>query len=95
MIETCADHSYVLSKMVYIGSRRWLLLDHRFRKAQIVFDGNVEQHEPPTRLSGHDILLMVEEHVVYLDEGGQDNGEDDPVKMNGVKRVNILNQFPY
>lgn len=93
--ETCASHSTVLKKMVYLGSCRWLPLDHRFRRARAAFDGNTELREAPTRPLGHDILQMGEERAAYLADGGREDGEDDPVKAYGVKRVSILNDLPY
>jgi len=55
--------------MVYLGYRRWLPTDHRFRRACVPFDGNMELHEPPSRPSGEDILRMAEEWALYLEDG--------------------------
>ena len=93
--KTCADHSRVLSKMVYLGNRRWLPLNHRFRRARAAFDGNAERRGPPRRPSGVDILRMAEEREIYPASGSREDGDDDPVKMNGVKRVSILFKLPY
>lgn len=93
--ETCADHSRVLSKMVYLGSRRWLPQEHRFRRARVAFDGNSERREPPVRPSGHNILRMAEERELYLIDGGHEDGEDDPVKVHEVKRRSVLFDLPY
>ena len=38
---------------------------------------------------------MAEEREMYLASGGRENGDDDPVKVNGVKRVSILFKLPY
>jgi len=93
--ETCAEHSRVLSKMVYLGSRRWLPQEHRFRRARIPFDGNMEVREPPIRPSGEEILEMAEERAQYIADGGREDGDDDPVRENGVKRVSVLFKLPY
>ena len=93
--ETCAIHSAVLKKMLYLGHRRWLAPEHRFRRARVGFDGNSEMRPPPRRLSGHSILEMGEERAAYIVSGGRQDGEDDPVKRHGVKRVSALFQLPY
>ena len=31
--ETCAEHAAILRKMIYLGGRRYLHADHRFRTA--------------------------------------------------------------
>jgi len=36
-----------------------------------------------------------EECVVYIENGGHKNIEDDPIKNHGVKRVSILFTLPY
>ena len=95
VIETCAIHSNALKKMLYLGNRRWLPPDHRFRRAHISFDGHQEMRPAPSRPSGHDILYMGEEQVSYLGSGGRQDGEDDPVKQHGVKRVSVLYELPY
>ena len=92
---TCASHSRALKKMVYLGSRRWLAPGHRFRRARIAFNGNQEFREAPIRPSGEDVLRMGEERAQYLAQGGRPDGENDPVKLHGVKRVSSLYQLPY
>jgi hypothetical protein len=92
---TCADHSRVLSKMVYLGNRRWLPQGHRFRRAHAAFDGNAEERDPPRRPSGNDIRRMAEERSVYLSGGGREDGDQEPVKLNGVKRLSVLFLLPY
>ena len=92
---TYAIHSTVLKKMLYLGNRRWLPADHRFRRARVAFNGNSEMRASPIRPSGHDILRMGEERAAYLGSGGRQDGEEDPVKQHGVKRVSVLYQLPY
>lgn len=45
--ETCADYSSFLRKMVYLGSRRFLHLQHQFRNARRAFTGKPERALPP------------------------------------------------
>lgn len=93
--ETCAVHSNVIKKMMYLGNRRWLPQEHRFRRAKVASDGHSEMRSSPRRPSGRDIVEMAEERVAYIADGGRENGEDDPVKKHGVKRVSMLFQLPY
>ena len=93
--QTCAIHSNVLKKILYLGNRRWLPVDHRFRRARVAFDGNADMRPAPVRPLGHDILRMGEERVAFLDGGGRRDTEGDPVKQHGVKRVSNLFQLPY
>ena len=93
--ETEANHSRALKKMVYLGSRRWLPADHRFRRALLAFDGNAEFREPLRRLEGEEILRMAEERAQYLADGGRMDAKEDPVKVHGLKRVSALFLLPY
>ena len=93
--ETCAIHSGVLKKMLYLGNRRWLPEEHRFRRASVAFDGHTEFCVAPERPSGHEILRMAEERVAFIAGGGRRDGDDDPVKEHGVKRVSVLYDLPY
>lgn len=91
----CASHSSVLKKMVYLGSRRWLPLQHHFRRARAAFDGSAEWRQAPISPSEYYILRMGEERAMYLANGGRKDGEDDPVKLYGVKQVSELYHLPY
>jgi hypothetical protein len=60
-----------------------------------VFNGQAELWEPPTQYSGADLLQQGREQAQWLRDGGIEDGADDPVKLHGVKRANILNALPY
>lgn len=85
----------MLKKIVYLGNKKWLPLDHHFRRARAVFDGNAELRKAPSRPSRDDILRIGEERALYLVGGGREDGEEDPVKVYGVKKVNVLYQLTY
>ena len=93
--KTCAVHSNALKNMLYLGNRKWLPPNHRFRRTHVSFDGHQEMRPVPSRPSRHDILHMEEERVAYLGSGGRQDGEDDLVKQHGVKRVSVLYELPY
>lgn len=70
-------------------------MEHRFRRARLAFDGNQEWREPPRRPTGEDIVHMGEERALYVTSGGRVDGENDPVKVHGVKRLSVLFLLPY
>lgn len=93
--ETCAEHSGVLGKMVYLGARRFLDLQHRFRNARRAFNGHTERMPQPKRQSGHEIYAKGLEREQYVHDGGIEESDHDPVKKHGVKRANIFYRLPY
>lgn len=95
MIETLAQHSTALKKMVYLGNQRWLPLQHRFRREQVASDGSPEFEEALRRPLGEEVLQMDVERVQYLTDGGREDGENDPVKLHRVKRVCALHSLSY
>jgi hypothetical protein len=92
---TRAEHSANLRKMTYLGHRRRLAENHRFRRSRLAFNGEQEFQVAPQRPSGEDIVHMAAAHQHYLQAGGVRDGPDDPVKKNGVKRCSILFDLPY
>ncbi|XP_020967427.1 uncharacterized protein LOC110266762 [Arachis ipaensis] len=47
-------------KWCYMGHRRFLNRDHRYRQDRIRFDGKVEDRSPPTKLTGRDVMRQLE-----------------------------------
>ena len=93
--ETYAEHSSFLRKMVYLDSRRFLHLQHRFRNARRAFNGKPERAPLPKCQSGQDVYNNGVEHKDFLRGGGVEDCDDDLVKKHGVKRVNIFFKLPY
>ncbi|XP_009776215.2 uncharacterized protein [Nicotiana sylvestris] len=53
-------------KWCFIGHRRFLGRNHKFRMMRHRFDGNVEERTPPKKLSGSDILQQVKDiNVIF------------------------------
>ena len=92
---TCSEHSGVLNKMVYLGCRRFLSPDHRFRRSRAPFNNSVEDLVFPNRRSGTEILELGRARAEWLREGGVVDSDEDPVKQHGVKRASILFALPY
>ena len=93
--ETCAEHSRLLGKMIFLGARRYLPEDHRYRRARAAFDMNEEWGLPPERPTGEEIFRWGTQCSQFLANGGVENSSEDPVKLHGVKRESIFFQLPY
>lgn len=92
---TCAEHSSILKKMVYLGSRRFLSRGHPFRRARAAFNNEQEMGSLPPRRTGQAILQQGRERAEWLRNGGNEDSAQDPVKTHGVKRASILFALPY
>ena len=57
------------SKMVYMGHRRFLSLDHLYRKNKKSFCGTTEDHQAPWTLTAKDILTKVNKLKVVIGKG--------------------------
>lgn len=93
--ETCAEHARLLGKMIFLGARRYLPGDHRFRRARTTFNMNEEWLLAPQRPSGEEVLRWGSQRSQFLANGGVQNSNEDPVKLHGVKRQSIFFQLPY
>jgi hypothetical protein len=93
--QTCAEHSLILNKMIYLGGRRYLEGDHRFRSAQAAFNNYPEWRFAPKPTIGERILRWGNERQDFFNNGGVENSNLDPVKFHGVKRRSILFDLPY
>lgn len=85
----------MLDKMIYLGSRRYLPRDHRFRRARAAFNNHPEYGDYPARRSGTGILEQGRKRAMWLRDGGVEDSDADPVKRHGVKRASIFYALPY
>ena len=81
--------------MIYLGARHFLPEDHRFRRARASFNLRQELQLSPQRPTGEEVLRWGLQRSKYLSSGGVENGNDDPVKLHGVKRHSIFFELPY
>jgi len=93
--ETCAEHARLLRKMIFLGGRRYLPEDHRFRRARAAFNLNQEWQLPPQRPTGEEVLRWGCQRSQFLADGGVENSDCDPMKLHGVKRRSIFFDLPY
>lgn len=93
--KTCAEHAQLLNKMIFLGARRYLAADQRFRRAKAWFDNHQEWHIAPERPTGDEVLQWGTTRTDFLEVGGVENSSADPVKLHGVKRRSVLFDLPY
>jgi hypothetical protein len=99
MEDTGAEHSGCLYKMIYMGHRRYMSQDHRWRHARRAFNRQQELRPAPRRQTGEEILEKAMERLHFLQDQGvhmeNENHRGDPVKLHGVKRRSVLFNLPY
>ena len=93
--DTCAEYAALLGKMIYLGSRRYLPEDHRFRRARAAFNNQQEWQLAPDRPIREEVLRWSTERSDFLRNGGVENSDEDSVKLHGVKRQSIFNELCY
>ena len=93
--ETCAEHSTLLGKMIYLGGRRYLPEDHKFRRERSCFNNLQEWDLPPVRPTGEEVRGWGVQREDFLRGGGVENSIEDPVKLHGVKRRSIFYDLSY
>lgn len=92
---TPARYSEHLSKVVYGGShRRWLPLNHPFRRDVSVFSSE-ELEDEPTRMDASSHIRWAFMRAEYARYGGRLAAEGDPMLCSGVKRLPALFSLPY
>ncbi|XP_074356782.1 uncharacterized protein LOC141696554 [Apium graveolens] len=77
-------------KCVYIGHRRWLDSNNRYRNMAMAFNGEVEKRGPPRIRSGLEVFKEVENINI---EFGKKFAKDVPSK--GWKKRSIFFELPY
>lgn len=75
---------YNSGKYSYMGHRRWLPCNHKFRKESEAFDGTKEPREAPPRTSGSDLLAYALDAASSIAESGK-----------ALKKTSIFFQLPY
>ena len=92
---TFVEHSREAQKTVFLGNRRWLRPNHRWRAARVAFNGRPNHDAAPPRQSGLTVRQRGAWRESFLQLGGHPHSKHDPVKKTGVKKVSILFQLPY
>ncbi|CAL2238708.1 unnamed protein product [Prunus armeniaca] len=55
-------------KISYIGRRKWLPINHPYRRQRATFNGKPEYGTPPVPLTREEVLYMVEDDVIYIEK---------------------------
>ncbi|CAL9024418.1 unnamed protein product [Prunus brigantina] len=55
-------------KICYIGHRKWLPINHPYRRQRAAFNGKPEYGTPPEPLTGEEVLHMVEDDVMHIEK---------------------------
>jgi hypothetical protein len=86
-----------LGKNVYLAHRRYLTMNHPYRRLKSSFDGGEERRGPPQMLLARDILRFAKQRENWLLESPMNKEGDklDPIHEHGVKRKNALYALPY
>ncbi|GMI88465.1 hypothetical protein HRI_002515800 [Hibiscus trionum] len=82
--QTCSKWLYNGKKFSYMGHRRWLDENHRFRYEKNMFDGTEEFRKAPEQTIGSDILSMLK-HIKFT--YGKTNQPPNPRSKKKTKEV--------
>ncbi|XP_074337958.1 uncharacterized protein LOC141675137 [Apium graveolens] len=77
-------------KCVYMGHRRWLAPNHRYRNMPLAFNGEVEERRAPPIPSGGDVFKKVENLIIRF---GKEFAKDIPTR--GWKKRSIFFELSY
>ena len=77
-------------KCVYMGHRRWLHRNHRYKNMQLAFNGEVEERGAPPQLSGEEVLREAENVNIQF---GKIFAKDVPTR--GWKKRSIFFELSY
>jgi hypothetical protein len=99
MEDTKAEYAQCLHKIVYMGHRRYLGENHRWRHARRAFNGQQQFRTALRRQNGEEIKQKAEAGEEFLQSRGvpaeNENLPNDPVKDHLVKRRSRLFDLPY
>ncbi|BBN70104.1 hypothetical protein Prudu_1434S000100, partial [Prunus dulcis] len=73
-------------KICYIGHRKWLPINHPYRRQRAAFNGKPEYGTPPEPLHGEEVLRIVEDiNYIWGSKNGGSVGENDDSRLLGLK----------
>lgn len=84
-----------LRKNIFQGHRRYLPANRPFRFMTQAFNGKQEHGLKLERVSGAQYKRRGEARERWISSGGVPGSENDPVRVNGIKRHSILFRLPY
>ncbi|KAI5343771.1 hypothetical protein L3X38_011647 [Prunus dulcis] len=74
-------------KLCYIGHRKWLPINHPYRRQRAAFNGKLEYGTPPEPLNGEEVLRIVEDiNYIRGSKNGGSVGENDDDRVCWKKK---------
>lgn len=77
--------------MVYCGHRRYLPLEHSFRRMKAAFDGSCEDRAPPC----HPSIDEIEQYCIENESRSTRFKDNTARNVKGWKRLSIFFKLPY
>ena len=93
--ETCSYRLQHGKKFSYMGHRRFLKTNHRFRHDKRSFNGKAELRLAPTRLSGVDVLQQLEQLEPIILGRSLKRKRENVTHQHNWKKKSIFFQLPY
>ena len=81
-------------KIIYRGGRLWTRRHHLYR-TDLSFNNKVERRQVLVRISGEHTIRCANNRQEFLQRGGREGGNEDPVHVHGVKHRSCLDALPY
>ena len=78
-----------------MGCRRFLNLDHRFRRERMAINNQIENGTFTRQRDGVQILEQGRACAEWILAGRAQDSDNDPNKTHGVKSASILYALPY
>lgn len=89
--DTTSEYLKGSRKIMYMGHRRWLLMDEEWREEKELFDNTVKKHGPPLVTTGEEIFEL----VAKLSDV-KARKKQSPIKHDGMfKRKCVFWDLPY
>jgi hypothetical protein len=85
------------SKHCYMGHRRFLPLDHKWRRNKVSFNNKVETREPPVPLTGAQVLQQYEcfEQVKFGLATKKRKQREEETRWHNWRKKSVFFQLPY
>ncbi|KAF9589345.1 hypothetical protein IFM89_022825 [Coptis chinensis] len=99
--KTCSKWLQNGKKFCYMGSRKFLPLNHRYRKNKSSFDNNTEMGVAPSPFSGSDVLAQLHgyDQITFgkaeCDKVGQKRKRDDNYLPHNWKKISVFFDLSY
>ncbi|XP_070042013.1 uncharacterized protein LOC107772820 [Nicotiana tabacum] len=94
-IHTCSIYLKHGRKQCYMGHRRFLEVNHPFRRNKSSFDNTKEERLAPQALSGDDALAQLNTSSQVLVDGSTRKRKRDAIRYDNWKKKSVFFELPY